>query len=62
MNSSACPAPGIALRVPAEDTLGIALSLAFAGGCLGACTRIVHGVMDDAATANLVRLWAWRLR
>jgi uncharacterized membrane protein YoaK (UPF0700 family) len=35
----------------------IALLLAFAGGCLDAYTWIIHGVMANAQTANLVLLW-----
>jgi hypothetical protein len=34
MNSSASPASGVALPVPTEDAVDIALSLAFAGGYL----------------------------
>jgi hypothetical protein len=31
-----------------EETLAVALLLAFAGGCLGTCTWITHGVFADA--------------
>lgn len=40
-----------------EETLEIALLLAFAGGYLDAYTWIIHGVMANAQTANLVLLW-----
>ena len=40
-----------------EETLQIALLLAFSGGYLDAYTRIVHGVVANARTANLVPLW-----
>jgi uncharacterized membrane protein YoaK (UPF0700 family) len=56
MDSSASSAPGIALPAPPEDPLGIALLLAFIGGYLDAYTWIVHGVMANAQTANLVLL------
>jgi len=40
-----------------DETMLVALLLAFAGGCLDAYTWIVHGVMANAQTANLVLLW-----
>jgi uncharacterized membrane protein YoaK (UPF0700 family) len=40
-----------------EETLQIALLLAFAGGYLDAYTWIVHGVVANAQTANPVLLW-----
>src|SRR5258706_7564183 len=40
-----------------EETLQIALLLAFSGGYLDAYTWIVHGVVANAQTANLVLLW-----
>jgi len=40
-----------------DETVQIALLLAFAGGCLDAYTWIIHGVMANAQTANLVPLW-----
>jgi uncharacterized membrane protein YoaK (UPF0700 family) len=40
-----------------DETVAIALQLAFAGGYLDAYTWIVHGVMANAQTANLVLLW-----
>jgi uncharacterized membrane protein YoaK (UPF0700 family) len=39
------------------ETVQIALLLAFAGGYLDAYTWIIHGVMANAQTANLVLLW-----
>ena len=39
-----------------EDTVPVALLLAFAGGYLDAYTWIIHGVMANAQTANLVLL------
>jgi uncharacterized membrane protein YoaK (UPF0700 family) len=40
-----------------EETLLVALLLAFAGGYLDAYTWMIHGVMANAQTANLVLLW-----
>lgn len=40
-----------------DETLEVALLLAFAGGYLDAYTWMVHGVMANAQTANLVLLW-----
>lgn len=42
-----------------DETVIVALLLAFAGGCLDAYTWIVHGVMANAQTANLVFLWVY---
>jgi uncharacterized membrane protein YoaK (UPF0700 family) len=42
-----------------EETVQIALLLAFAGGYLDAYTWIIHGVMANAQTANLVLLWVY---
>jgi uncharacterized membrane protein YoaK (UPF0700 family) len=42
-----------------EETVQIALLLAFAGGYLDAYTWTVHGVMANAQTANLVLLWVY---
>src|SRR6186997_2469116 len=39
-----------------DETLEVALLLAFAGGYLDAHTWIIHGVMANAQTANLVVL------
>jgi uncharacterized membrane protein YoaK (UPF0700 family) len=40
-----------------DETVQISLLLAFTGGYLDAYTWIVHGVMANAQTANLVLLW-----
>lgn len=40
-----------------DETVQISLLLAFAGGYLDAYTLIIHGVMANAQTANLVLLW-----
>lgn len=40
-----------------EETVPVALLLAFAGGYIDAYTWINHGVMANAQTANLVLLW-----
>jgi uncharacterized membrane protein YoaK (UPF0700 family) len=40
-----------------RQTVQISLLLAFAGGYLDAYTWIIHGVMANAQTANLVLLW-----
>jgi uncharacterized membrane protein YoaK (UPF0700 family) len=40
-----------------DETVQIALLLAFTGGYLDAYTWILHGVMANAQTANLVLLW-----
>ncbi len=42
-----------------DETVPIALLLAFAGGNLDAYTWIIHGVMANAQTANLVLLWVF---
>lgn len=42
-----------------EERLQMALLLAFAGGYLDAYTWMVHGVMANAQTANLVLLWVY---
>jgi uncharacterized membrane protein YoaK (UPF0700 family) len=39
-----------------DETVSIALLLAFAGGYLDAHTWIIHGVIANAQTANLVLL------
>ena len=44
-------------RFHRDEAGQIALLLAFAGGCLDAYTWIIHGVMANAQTANLVLLW-----
>jgi uncharacterized membrane protein YoaK (UPF0700 family) len=40
-----------------EETLAVALLLAFAGGYIDTYTWITHGVLANAQTANLVFLW-----
>lgn len=40
-----------------DETVQISLLLAFTGGYLDAYTSIIHGVMANAQTANLVLLW-----
>jgi uncharacterized membrane protein YoaK (UPF0700 family) len=50
-------AAGASLR--REETVPVALLLAFAGGYLDAYTWIIHGVMANAQTANLVLLWVY---
>lgn len=40
-----------------DESVSIALLLAFTGGCLDAYTWIIHGVMANAQTANVVLLW-----
>ena len=42
-----------------DETVQIALLLAFTGGYLDAYTWIIHGVMANAQTANLVLLWVY---
>jgi uncharacterized membrane protein YoaK (UPF0700 family) len=42
-----------------DETVLVALLLAFAGGYIDAYTWIVHGVMANAQTANLVLLWVF---
>ena len=42
-----------------DETLEVALLLAFAGGYLDAYTWMIHGVMANAQTANLVLLWVY---
>ena len=43
--------------MPREQTLLVALLLAFAGGYLDTYTWITHGILANAQTANLVFLW-----
>jgi uncharacterized membrane protein YoaK (UPF0700 family) len=40
-----------------QETLSVALLLAFAGGYLDTYTWITHGILANAQTANLVFLW-----
>src|SRR3954465_8332958 len=42
-----------------DETVAIALLLAFAGGYIDAYTWIIHGVMANAQTANLIFLWVY---
>jgi uncharacterized membrane protein YoaK (UPF0700 family) len=42
-----------------DETVIVALLLAFAGGYIDAYTWIIHGVMANAQTANLVLLWVY---
>jgi uncharacterized membrane protein YoaK (UPF0700 family) len=44
-------------RVAAEETLVVAVLLAFAGGYIDAYTWIMHRVFANAQTANVVFLW-----
>jgi uncharacterized membrane protein YoaK (UPF0700 family) len=42
-----------------DETVLVALLLAFAGGYIDAYAWIIHGVMANAQTANLVLLWVY---
>jgi uncharacterized membrane protein YoaK (UPF0700 family) len=42
-----------------DETVQVSLLLAFAGGYLDAYTWIIHGVMANAQTANLLLLWVY---
>ncbi|MFK4508438.1 DUF1275 domain-containing protein [Bradyrhizobium daqingense] len=42
-----------------DETVEIVLLLAFAGGFIDAYTWIIHGVLANAQTANLIFLWAY---
>ena len=42
-----------------DKTVEIVLLLAFAGGYIDAYTWIIHGVMANARTANLIFLWVY---
>jgi len=44
-----------------DETVGIVLLLAFAGGYIDAYTWIIHGVMANAQTANLIFLWVYAM-
>src|SRR4051794_27051018 len=56
--SSSVSATGAAdPSVRREETLAVALLLAFAGGYLDTYTWITHGVLANAQTANLIFLW-----
>ncbi|MGY4507851.1 uncharacterized membrane protein YoaK (UPF0700 family) [Bradyrhizobium sp. USDA 3650] len=49
----------VASSIRRDETVPVALLLAFAGGYLDAYTWIMHGVMANAQTANLVLLWVY---
>jgi uncharacterized membrane protein YoaK (UPF0700 family) len=49
----------VASSIRRDETVRVALLLAFAGGYLDAYTWIIHGVMANAQTANLVLLWVY---
>jgi uncharacterized membrane protein YoaK (UPF0700 family) len=49
----------VASSIRRDETVPIALLLAFAGGYIDAYTWIIHGVMANAQTANLVLLWVY---
>jgi uncharacterized membrane protein YoaK (UPF0700 family) len=42
-----------------DETVEVVLLLAFAGGYIDAYTWIIHGVMANAQTANLIFLWVY---
>jgi uncharacterized membrane protein YoaK (UPF0700 family) len=42
-----------------DETIEIVLLLAFGGGFIDAYTWIIHGVMANAQTANLIFLWVY---
>src|SRR3954468_10386350 len=44
-----------------DETVPVAVLLAFAGGYIDAYTWIIHGVMANAQTANLVFLWVYAM-
>ncbi|MDI3565461.1 YoaK family protein [Bradyrhizobium sp. Arg816] len=49
----------VAGAVRRDETVEIVLLLAFAGGYIDAYTWIIHGVMANAQTANLIFLWVY---
>ncbi|WP_314945400.1 YoaK family protein [Bradyrhizobium cosmicum] len=49
----------VVLSIRRDETVPVALLLAFTGGYLDAYTWIIHGVMANAQTANLVLLWVY---
>jgi uncharacterized membrane protein YoaK (UPF0700 family) len=57
MSSSVSATPAAAPPVRREETLAVALLLAFAGGYIDTFTWIRHGILANAQTANLVFLW-----
>ncbi|MCG2626544.1 DUF1275 domain-containing protein [Bradyrhizobium sp. WYCCWR 13023] len=44
-----------------DETVEIVLLLAFAGGYIDAYTWIIHGVMANAQTANVIFLWVYAM-
>jgi uncharacterized membrane protein YoaK (UPF0700 family) len=42
-----------------DETVQMGLLLAFAGGYIDAYAWIIHGIMANAQTANLVLLWVY---
>jgi uncharacterized membrane protein YoaK (UPF0700 family) len=57
MNSAESATRAVAPLVGREETLLVALLLAFAGGYIDTFTWITHGILANAQTANLVFLW-----
>lgn len=49
----------VADAVRRDETVEIVLLLAFAGGYIDAYTWIIHGVMANAQTANLIFIWVY---
>ena len=47
--------------IPRGETVEIVLLLAFAGGYIDAYTWIIHGVMANAQTANVIFLWVYAM-
>ncbi|MHC2619353.1 uncharacterized membrane protein YoaK (UPF0700 family) [Bradyrhizobium huanghuaihaiense] len=44
-----------------DETVEIVMLLAFAGGYIDAYTWIIHGVMANAQTANVILLWVYAM-
>jgi uncharacterized membrane protein YoaK (UPF0700 family) len=57
MSSTESATRAVAPLVGREETLLVALLLAFAGGYIDTYTWITHGILANAQTANLVFLW-----
>src|SRR5262245_24806021 len=57
MSSSASATRAADPPVRREETLAVALLLAFAGGYIDTYTWITHGILANAQTANIVFLW-----
>jgi uncharacterized membrane protein YoaK (UPF0700 family) len=57
MSPSVSAPPAAAPPVRREETLAVALLLAFAGGYIDAFTWTTHGILANAQTANIVFLW-----